>query len=82
MRFLDYLSYHRINGAWLITAKSFHVEPRYEVTGAQEAIVLAAALPGVTVQRRRRFARLCRQSINLRRRFFSRRDGCAGQARA
>jgi hypothetical protein len=29
--YLDYLAYHRINGAWLITAKSFHVEHRYEV---------------------------------------------------
>ena len=28
--YLDYLSYHCINGAWLITAKSFHVEHRYE----------------------------------------------------
>jgi hypothetical protein len=28
--YLDYLSYHRINNAWLITAKSFHVEDRYE----------------------------------------------------
>ena len=30
--FLDYLSYHRINDAWLITAKSFHVEHRYGAT--------------------------------------------------
>ena len=29
--YLDYLSYHRIDDAWLITAKSFHVEHRYEV---------------------------------------------------
>jgi hypothetical protein len=28
--YLDYLSYHRIDNAWLITAKSFHVEHRYE----------------------------------------------------
>jgi len=28
--YLDYLSYHRINDVWLITAKSFHVEHRYE----------------------------------------------------
>ncbi len=28
--YLDYLSYHRVNGAWLITAKSFHVEKRYD----------------------------------------------------
>jgi putative lumazine-binding protein len=30
--YLDYLSYHYINGAWLITAKSFHIERRYEPT--------------------------------------------------
>jgi Putative lumazine-binding len=24
--FVDYLSYHRIDGNWLVTAKSFHVE--------------------------------------------------------
>lgn len=30
--YLDYLSYHCINGAWLITAKSFHVEHRYEAS--------------------------------------------------
>jgi Putative lumazine-binding len=29
--YIDYLSYHCINGAWLITAKSFHIERRYEV---------------------------------------------------
>ena len=29
--YIDYLSYHRSNGAWLITAKSFHVEHRYQV---------------------------------------------------
>jgi hypothetical protein len=28
--YLDYLSYHCIDGAWLITAKSFHIERRYE----------------------------------------------------
>src|SRR4051812_14593131 len=28
--YLDYLSYHFIDGEWLITAKSFHVEERYE----------------------------------------------------
>ena len=30
--YLDYLSYHCINGVWLITAKSFHIERRYEAT--------------------------------------------------
>ncbi len=30
VQYLDYLSYHRLDGAWLITAKSFHVERRYE----------------------------------------------------
>jgi hypothetical protein len=29
--YLDYLSYHCINNAWLITAKSFHIERRYDV---------------------------------------------------
>jgi hypothetical protein len=28
--YVDYLAYHCIDGAWLITAKSFHVERRYE----------------------------------------------------
>jgi hypothetical protein len=31
VQYLDYLSYHCIKGAWLITAKSFHIEKRYEV---------------------------------------------------
>jgi putative lumazine-binding protein len=30
--YVDYLSYHLINGAWLVTAKAFHVERRYEST--------------------------------------------------
>lgn len=30
-QYLDYLSYHCINDAWLITAKSFHIERRYDV---------------------------------------------------
>src|SRR3954465_7402174 len=30
IQYLDYLSYHRIDEIWLITAKSFHVERRYE----------------------------------------------------
>jgi hypothetical protein len=29
-QYLDYLSYHCIDGAWLITAKSFHIEQRYD----------------------------------------------------
>ena len=28
--YVDYLNYHRIDGHWLITAKSFHVERRHE----------------------------------------------------
>jgi Putative lumazine-binding len=28
--YVDYLSYHCIDRAWLITAKSFHIEQRYE----------------------------------------------------
>jgi hypothetical protein len=31
LQYLDYLSYHCIDEAWLITAKSFHVERKYEV---------------------------------------------------
>src|SRR5262245_45955216 len=35
LQYLDYLSYHCIDGMWLITAKSFHVEQRYEpITGS------------------------------------------------
>jgi hypothetical protein len=30
VQYLDYLAYHCIDDAWLITAKSFHVERRYE----------------------------------------------------
>jgi hypothetical protein len=30
VQYLDYLSYHCIDGSWLITAKSFHIEQRYE----------------------------------------------------
>jgi hypothetical protein len=29
-QYLDYLSWHCIDGAWRITAKSFHVERKYE----------------------------------------------------
>jgi hypothetical protein len=28
--YLDYLAYHYIDGTWLITAKSFHIEQRFE----------------------------------------------------
>ena len=31
IQYFDYLSYHRIEGTWLITAKSFHIERRYDV---------------------------------------------------
>jgi hypothetical protein len=31
-QYLDYLSWHRIDGEWRITAKSFHVERTYEAT--------------------------------------------------
>ena len=31
-QYLDQLSWHRIDGAWRITAKSFHVERTYEAT--------------------------------------------------
>ena len=32
LQYVDYLAYHCIRGIWLITAKSFHVERRYEPT--------------------------------------------------
>jgi hypothetical protein len=28
--YVDYLSYHRIDGVWLITAKSFHIDQSFE----------------------------------------------------
>ncbi|WP_395708840.1 nuclear transport factor 2 family protein [Reyranella sp.] len=28
--YVDYLSFHQIDGAWRITAKSFHIERRFE----------------------------------------------------
>ncbi|MBO0764529.1 MAG: nuclear transport factor 2 family protein [Hyphomicrobiaceae bacterium] len=28
--YVDHLTYHRIDGAWRITAKSFHIERRFE----------------------------------------------------
>ncbi len=33
-QYLDYLAWHRIDGAWRITAKSFHVERTYEAVTA------------------------------------------------
>ena len=32
--YVDYLSFHRIGGAWLVTAKSFHIEKRFEQQAA------------------------------------------------
>ena len=32
--YVDYLSFHLIDDAWLITAKSFHIERRFERQGA------------------------------------------------
>jgi hypothetical protein len=32
--YLDYLSFHLIDGAWRITAKSFHVERRFDQRAA------------------------------------------------
>ena len=29
-QYLDYLAYHCLDGKWLVTAKSFHLEQRYE----------------------------------------------------
>ncbi|MBR0842395.1 nuclear transport factor 2 family protein [Bradyrhizobium liaoningense] len=34
LQYVDYLAYHRIDDTWLITAKSFHVERRYEPAGS------------------------------------------------
>ena len=34
IQYLDYLAYHCIDGAWLITAKSFHVEQRYDASAS------------------------------------------------
>ena len=34
IQYLDYLSYHCIEGLWLITAKSFHIERRYDAPAA------------------------------------------------
>jgi hypothetical protein len=34
IQYLDHLSYHRVDGTWLITAKSFHVEQRYGPSGS------------------------------------------------
>ena len=31
-QYLDYLAYHCIDGAWRITAKSFHIEQRYDTS--------------------------------------------------
>jgi len=32
--YLDYLSFHMIDGAWRITAKSFHIEKRFDQQAA------------------------------------------------
>jgi hypothetical protein len=32
--YVDYLSYHHIDGTWLVTAKSFHIEKRFEPQAA------------------------------------------------
>ena len=34
LQYLNYLSYHCIEGLWLITAKSFHIERRYDAPAA------------------------------------------------
>lgn len=30
--YMDYLALHRVDGRWLVTAKSFHIERRFEPT--------------------------------------------------
>jgi hypothetical protein len=32
--YVDYLSFHLIGGEWLVTAKSFHIERRFETAAA------------------------------------------------
>jgi Putative lumazine-binding len=32
--YLDYLAFHRVAGAWRVTAKSFHIERRFEEQAA------------------------------------------------
>jgi Putative lumazine-binding len=32
--YVDYLSFHLIGGQWLVTAKSFHIERRFETAAA------------------------------------------------
>jgi hypothetical protein len=32
--YVDYLSFHLIDGAWLVTAKSFHIERRFDQQAA------------------------------------------------
>jgi hypothetical protein len=32
--YVDYLSFHLIGGEWLVTAKSFHIERRFEIASA------------------------------------------------
>ncbi|HWX58454.1 nuclear transport factor 2 family protein [Bradyrhizobium sp.] len=32
--YVDYLSFHLIGGQWLVTAKSFHIERRFETVAA------------------------------------------------
>jgi hypothetical protein len=32
--YVDYLSYHHVDGAWRVTAKSFHIERRFEQQAA------------------------------------------------
>ncbi|MBV8923883.1 MAG: nuclear transport factor 2 family protein [Bradyrhizobium sp.] len=31
LQYLDHLAWHKVDGAWRVTAKSFHVEWKYEV---------------------------------------------------
>ena len=33
LQYIDYLAYHCIDGDWLITAKSFHIEKRFDDKG-------------------------------------------------
>jgi hypothetical protein len=49
VQYLDYLSYHCINGVWLIMAKSFHVERKYETAASGADTRQPAGSPVSTV---------------------------------
>ena len=48
--YVDYLSYHCIDGAWLITAKSFHIERRFEDQGRGVSAARFISMPSVAAR--------------------------------